>query len=182
MARLPDRRVVVSRLETTVEADRSNGFEGGSWGDDLAVLISHRPILDRGAELKGRGIRNAGGLLDGPALTQALTKRSAPTIVMAGHLHVRDCHGDGNVLQVICPALVEDPAEVAVVNLSLEDQLVVSVSFYPVVDGARSWPTLVDRETSWTWAEGKGWTYRGRPATVHTIDATSNQARPASRR
>jgi hypothetical protein len=152
--------IVVSLLETTSDASCSDGIDTDVWGNELAVVISHRPIIDRGEELAALEIQNAGAFAGGPRVTDVLMDRQAPTIVVAGHLHLRDCHGAGNVLQIISPALVEDPSEVAIVDVSAEDQRVVTVSFHPVVDDARPWPALVDRETTWVWTERIGWMRR----------------------
>ena len=48
------------------------------------------------------------------ALLQA---RVGPTIVLAGHIHVRDAHAEGRILQLVQAALVEPPFEAAVLDV-----------------------------------------------------------------
>jgi hypothetical protein len=128
------------------------------WGHDIAVVMSHRPIFDVSEALSRNGVNDAGRLMDPYDVAQTMLLRPAPTILVCGHLHVRHCQSFGNVLQIVTPALIEDPAEVSIIEMSVGETLTLGVEFVSVVDHARAWPALVPSGTDWTWQRHHGWT------------------------
>lgn len=86
------------------------------WEQDTVALLSHFPLLPRSADFKAAGLLYAGDLLDRSSWAEALLARSAPTIVLSGHLHARDSASAGRVLQFGFGALIEPPHEFSVVE------------------------------------------------------------------
>lgn len=93
----------------------------GAWGADAVVLVSHFPLLSRAALLSEHGFPYPGDLLDRSDAANALLCRPAPTVVLSGHIHARDSHAQGPVLQFSQGALVEAPYECALVEVSRAD-------------------------------------------------------------
>lgn len=87
------------------------------WEGETVALLSHFPLLSRRAEFAGRGLAYAGDLLDRSSWAEAVLARSAPTVVLCGHLHARDSVSAGRVLQLGFGALIEPPHEIALVEL-----------------------------------------------------------------
>ncbi len=87
------------------------------WEGETVALLSHFPLLSRRAELAEHGLAYAGDLLDRSPWAEALLARSAPSIVLCGHLHARDSVSAGRVLQLGFGALIEPPHEIGVVEL-----------------------------------------------------------------
>ncbi len=96
-------------------------LDAESWGDDLTLLASHFPLVSRAAALAERGLPYAGDLADREDLLARVAARSAPTVVLSGHLHVRDSAACGSVLQLCFPALVEHPFECSIVEVEEVD-------------------------------------------------------------
>lgn len=84
------------------------------------VVVSHFPVLSRAERLAERGLAYAGDLTNREELERQLTG-SAPVLVLSGHIHAREAHARGNLLQLSAGALVEAPHEVAVVDVDAED-------------------------------------------------------------
>jgi predicted phosphodiesterase len=87
------------------------------WGGELAVVASHYPLISRAAEVSAVGLPYPGDLLGRAALLDALLARDAPSVVLSGHLHVRDSAADGPVLQLLFAAVVEYPFECSLLEL-----------------------------------------------------------------
>ena len=87
------------------------------WGEEPVVLVSHLPLLSRASVVAERGMPYPGDLLDREQAGALLQARSGPTIVLAGHIHVRDAHAEGPVLQLVQAAMVEPPFEAAVLDV-----------------------------------------------------------------
>jgi hypothetical protein len=87
------------------------------WEGETAALLSHFPLLSRSAAFAGAGLAYADDLLDRSPWAEALLARSAPTVVLCGHLHARDSVSAGRVLQLGFGALIEPPHEIALVEL-----------------------------------------------------------------
>jgi Calcineurin-like phosphoesterase len=113
-------RMIVLDIEPT---DRGatfcarNGPDLASWGDDLTFFASHYPLVSRATELAALGLPYPGDLAGREHLLRALVDRPAPTIVLSGHLHIRDSTAVGPVLQLFFPALVEHPFECSILQL-----------------------------------------------------------------
>lgn len=88
-----------------------------AWGDDAVLLLSHYPIVSSTKRAAKAGLRYAGDLDDLDSVARPLLRRPAPTVVLSGHLHLRDTSAQGSVLQIGCGALVESPFEVVFLNV-----------------------------------------------------------------
>jgi len=105
------------------------------WGDELVVLLSHFPVIAREEAILRAGIRYVGSFEDRDAVLASLLARRAPTVVLHGHLHLRDVATDGPVLQIGCAALIEPPHERVVLDLIAgQDLPIVRVRHLPVMD------------------------------------------------
>jgi Calcineurin-like phosphoesterase len=89
---------------------------GDLWGNDTLALLSHFPLLSRSSEFAANGMPYSGDLLDRSRWAEAILARSAPTVVLCGHLHARDAASAGRVLQLGFGALIEPPHEFSVVD------------------------------------------------------------------
>lgn len=83
-----------------------------------AIVLSHFPLLSREDAARQAGLRYAGGSADRDGLAATLLAREGPTIVIHGHLHIRDAVAIGPILQIGCAALIEPPHEIAFVDLT----------------------------------------------------------------
>jgi predicted phosphodiesterase len=107
-----------------VDRDGFRAWEGETGGPGWAarhslatVVVSHFPLVAHADRLAAAGLPSPGELADRAALLERLAATRAPTVVLSGHLHVRDTLAHGNVLQVCVSALVEPPHEAAIVEL-----------------------------------------------------------------
>jgi len=81
------------------------------------VVVSHFPLVPHAERLADAGLPWPGELADRDLLLGQLAATCTPTVVISGHVHVRDATRHGSVLQVYVPALVERPHEAAVVDV-----------------------------------------------------------------
>jgi predicted phosphodiesterase len=95
-------------------------LDTSAWDEDPVLLLSHFPVLSHAQRLAERGMPYPGDLIDRPAIAQALTARTAPTVVISGHIHARDASCSGSVLQLVQGALVEAPYECSILGLSCD--------------------------------------------------------------
>lgn len=121
------------------------------------VLVSHFPLVPHAARLAAAGLPFPGELVDRGLLLELLGTTGAPTVVLSGHVHVRDAIAHGSVLQICVPALVEQPHEAAVVEI---DPLAQAVRCTRVRGGApasergaQPW-LLAPPEQRWSFADG----------------------------
>jgi predicted phosphodiesterase len=84
------------------------------------VVVSHFPVLSRAERLAERGLAYSGDLTNREELERQLIA-AAPVVVLSGHIHARETHARGNLLQLSAGALVEAPYEVAVVDVDAGD-------------------------------------------------------------
>jgi predicted phosphodiesterase len=86
--------------------------------DHLAtVVVSHYPLVPHAERLGAAGLPFPGELANRALRLDLLAATRVPTVVLSGHVHVRDASCHGNVLQLCVPALVERPHEAAVVEV-----------------------------------------------------------------
>ena len=85
--------------------------------DDLLVIATHFPLISRQRAVQARGLRYAGDLEDVEQHTQALARRTAPTVVLSGHLHVDDVHAEHRTLQLVNPPVVEGEGGASLVTI-----------------------------------------------------------------
>jgi len=88
-----------------------------AWGEEPVVLISHFPALSLASIVAREGFPYPGDLRDRGVLAHALLARTAPTLVVGGHVHARATLTEGPVLQMTGGALVEPPYECALVDV-----------------------------------------------------------------
>jgi hypothetical protein len=135
----------------------------GAVADGLAtVLVSHFPLVPHAQRLADAALPFPGELADRSLLLALATAVPIPTVVLSGHLHVRDAIGHDNVLQICVPALAEWPHEAAVVDV---DPLAGVVRCTRIGSGGAAagrgvepW-LLAPAEERWDFAEG-AWTRR----------------------
>ena len=82
------------------------------------LLVTHYPALSLEEETTRAGLRYAGDSPQALAKGAELAALPTPTLVLAGHLHVRASATRGSVLQLSFSSLIEPPHEVALVELS----------------------------------------------------------------
>jgi predicted phosphodiesterase len=127
------------------------------WGDEPVILLSHLPMLSRAAEVAARGMPHPGDLLDREQAARLLAERSAPTIVLCGHIHVRDAHSKGPVLQLVQAAMIEAPFEAAVLDVRTDVDggvLAARRTLRTSVKRVQHEPTLVEPVGCWRFASG----------------------------
>jgi predicted phosphodiesterase len=107
------------------------GPETAAWGDGLAVFVTHFPAISRAELFAEHDFKYPGDLRDREAVLAPLAEREAPTLVLCGHIHARDSHAEGRVLQLVGGALIEAPYECAIVDVD-EDALTVSREAHPL--------------------------------------------------
>ena len=133
-----------------------------TWGEDLVLLASHFPLLSRERVLTSRELPYAEDLLDREALAAPIMARSAPTVALCGHLHVRDSDSAGALLQLSCGALVEPPFEATVLELRARgEQLELERTAHELAHAPeRRDPRLVPAREVWRFRPGSGWQRR----------------------
>ena len=96
----------------------ARGGDGFRWTGVLErapLVVSHFPVLSRERRLSERGLKYAGDLTNRGALEWQIN-RDDPVIVLSGHIHAREAHAEGKVLQLSAGALIEPPHEIAIVD------------------------------------------------------------------
>jgi predicted phosphodiesterase len=130
---------------------------GGAWEDDVAVVASHYPLVSRAAEVSALGLPYPGDLVGRAQLLDALLAREAPSVVLSGHLHVRDSVAQGSVLQLLFAALVEYPYEHSL--LEVGPDYVTRTAFALEDAEHRRNPVLAPAVEHWQFAGG-AWSLR----------------------
>jgi calcineurin-like phosphoesterase family protein len=139
-------------------AGRSPDGAPSSAADGLAsVVVSHFPLAPHAGRLASAGLPCPGELAGRAPRLRQLAATGVPTVVLSGHVHVRDAIGCDTVLQICVPALVEPPHEAAIVDV---DPLAHTVRCMRVRGderaadrGAEPW-LLAAADERWTFAEG----------------------------
>jgi predicted phosphodiesterase len=98
--------------------------ETAAWGEEPVVFVSHYPVLSRTELFAEHGFEYPGDLVGREAIATSLLARSAPTVVLCGHIHARESHTHGPVLQLVGGALIEAPYECAVVEVDADTRTV----------------------------------------------------------
>ncbi|HET7043993.1 MAG TPA: metallophosphoesterase [Gaiellaceae bacterium] len=111
-----DERLDPATLEDALESVENVTLAGGPLPCEQRVVLSHYPLLDRRARLEAAGLLYAGDHPAGAARAERLRADGDSTVVLCGHLHVRESHADGPILQLACAALIEYPFEVALLD------------------------------------------------------------------
>jgi predicted phosphodiesterase len=126
-----------------------------AWAAGPALFVSHFPVLSRAELFAQHGWKYPGDLVDRTAVAEPLLARAAPTVVLCGHIHARESHARGPVLQLVGGALIEAPYECALVEIEVSDGTV------EVAREARPLPGApVEREPVFA-ARSERWRYEG---------------------
>lgn len=145
------------------------------WDDEPVVLVSHLPILSRAAAVAARGMPSTGDLVDREQAVALLQTREAATIVAAGHMHVRDAHAEGRVLQLLQAAMIEPPFDAAVLDVRTEADGAVHVTRRALSTSDQRGtyePTLAEPVGTWRF-EGGRWEATDRTTPVGDDGATA---------
>jgi predicted phosphodiesterase len=105
-------------VERDAEPGRTRWREGGELvgGEPVSVVASHFPVISRADRFAERGLAYPRDLSNREELRERLLGAS-PVVVLSGHVHARESHAEGNVLQLSAGALVEAPYELAMVDV-----------------------------------------------------------------
>jgi predicted phosphodiesterase len=141
--------------DATTRASRWTG-EGVLVADGRPhVVASHFPVLSRAARMRELGLAYPRELDNRAELCDHVAG-AGPAIVLSGHIHARESHANGNVLQLSAGALVESPYEVAVVDVRVSRGRVRvrrrAHSFGPPPAGPN--PAIASADERWTFATG----------------------------
>ena len=126
-----------------------------NWGDGPVLLLSHCALVDVRERFASNGLKHSANLDNHDEVVAGLRQRGAPTLILSGHLHVRDEVAQGNALQLLFAALIEAPHEAAILEIEASpDNITVSrrnIGIEPYeVERA---PILSADATRWTWRE-----------------------------
>ncbi len=123
-----------------------------AWLSDGVVFLVHHPMVSLAERCAGHGLKYAGNLDNFDTVAPAITNRFAPTIIMHGHLHVRDEVAVGNVLQLSFAALIEPPHEIGIVDIEIQSMREVTVRRRNIAIApteATQLPVVSAEETCW---------------------------------
>ena len=131
--------------------------EVSSWGEEPVVWLTHYPLISFEETTREAGLLYGDELADREEILQSLTERSAPTVVVSGHVHLRVDSIAGPVLQLACAALVEPPFEVSILEVERANGLatvrVENAALVPSLT-VRT-PTFVPPKREWIYDEEK---------------------------
>jgi predicted phosphodiesterase len=126
-----------------------------AWGAKPMLLLSHYPVISRETEATGAGWKYSGDAEGMTGLANDLAARSGATIVLHGHLHLKDAIARGTLLQLGFPALIEAGHEIAVVDVERHgDAMLVDVASFKIGADPRPTPTIGVPPTSWRFMNG----------------------------
>ena len=134
-----------------------------SWRDEAVLVASHFPVLSRAARIRAHGLRFAGDMANREEVADRLRARPGPSVVVCGHLHVRDSCSSGRVVQLACGALIEPPFEATLFELSVRGStLVVSRQAHELdTRPERRNPRIAPAREAWRYTPGRGWRREG---------------------
>ncbi len=118
----PQLRLAGLAIEPAPDDDgyRFMSLPGDGWGDGPLVLLTHFPVFSLRTRVTNEGHKYAGDALAADQIQTALLRRSNPTVVLHGHLHLRDALVHGRVLQLGCGALAEAGHERSIVTFHVD--------------------------------------------------------------
>jgi predicted phosphodiesterase len=131
----------------------------GEWGRGPVVLASHFPVLARERALREAGLRHPAGLLNRERIEDDLRGRRHPTVVVGGHMHVRDSAVAGPILQISCGSLIEPPFDATVLTVEAGDGSVTVERRAHELGRARERrdPRMVGARQRWRFRAERGW-------------------------
>jgi predicted phosphodiesterase len=128
-----------------------------AWGDSSVITLAHFPVLSRRRAFEQACRKYAGDVVNADQTEATLLSRSAPTVVLHGHLHMRDAVPRGRVLQLGFGALAEVGHEFATLTLTTEPnarRLRVDVETH-LLDASQGSPGLTPLRTTWQFSHGR---------------------------
>lgn len=130
-----------------------------AWGDDMLLWAIHHPGVSLRERCAAENLKYAGDLSNYAAVAAAVHGRSAPTLLIHGHLHLRDENLQGAMLQLSFASLIEPPHEIGLLTLTQDSgTLRVTRSALAVAaNDAERLPLLSPDSTAWTFSNGH-WT------------------------
>lgn len=128
-----------------------------AWGRDPVLLLSHFPVISRANCIAEAGFEYVGGFVNGASFVPQLTDRRAPTIVIHGHLHLRDATTVGNLLQISCAPLIEPPHDRTVLEIEVNDTAVTANLSHISVAASRvpRLPVLAPARARWVFKDAE---------------------------
>jgi 3',5'-cyclic AMP phosphodiesterase CpdA len=129
----------------------ATAFPDPGAADGLLVWATHYPVLSRATVVAVAGLRYPGDLLNLGDVQAPLLARTAPTLVLHGHLHLVTVATHGTLLQLGVPALVEWPHAWTTVTIGADGAVTselhpVAPEMQPTVDTILAAP-----KQSWRW-------------------------------
>ena len=130
-----------------------------AWLADGVLFAVHHPMISLAERCAAHGLKYAGNLdnFAESGIESAIKNRFGPTLIMHGHLHVRDETAIGNVLQLSFAALIEPPHEIGIVELELTNAQGLTISRTNIAVApthATQLPVLSPDETHWQLQDG----------------------------
>jgi predicted phosphodiesterase len=134
----------------------------GDWGREPVLFVSHFPVLARAEAVRKAGLRHPGDLIDRRTVERALERRRRPTVVLSGHVHVRDSASSGPILQLICGGLIEPPFDATVLTIEADgDAVTLTRTAHELGRGReRRDPRMVAARERWRFTPRQGWRRR----------------------
>lgn len=130
------------------------------WGNKLTVLLTHYPMISFSEKVSSASLIYGDDLEDREEVARPPLERSAPTVVVNGHIHLRHACVVGALLQVSCAALVEPPFEVTLLDFEVDPEteggrVVVRRNSIPLDSSpAVRCPTLAPAQQEWAFEAG----------------------------
>jgi predicted phosphodiesterase len=140
----------------TARSDERPDISG--WGDEPVVWLTHYPMISFADKASRAGLYYGDNDLDNlEQVARPLLERATPTVVVSGHMHMRDTCVEGEVLQVSCAALTEAPFEITFLDLERRgERIVVRIECVPVVPSSPDvrLPVLSPPQQEWVFEAG----------------------------
>ena len=123
--------------------------------DEPLVILVHFPLLSRVEEINAAGLKFAGAF-HWDRTEAELLARTAPTILLHGHLHVRHTTVERSILQIGFASLIEPPHAVAIVEIEESaGEIIVSVEHHDIASyDVPVLPVLSPAESTLTFTDG----------------------------
>ena len=100
----------------TARSDERPDVSG--WGEKPMVLLSHYPMISFRERAEREGVYYGDNDLENlEEVARPLLGRPAPTVVVNGHMHMRDDCAAEKVLQISCAALTQPPFDLTLLDL-----------------------------------------------------------------
>ncbi|HLL40792.1 MAG TPA: hypothetical protein VK357_14195 [Rubrobacteraceae bacterium] len=126
------------------------------------MLLTHYPMISFVEEASSASLIYGDDLEDLEEVARPLLERSAPTVVVNGHIHLRYACVEGRLLQVSCAALVEPPFEITLLDFEVDPKpeegrvAVRRRSLSLASSSAVRCPSLSPPKQEWTFERGRG--------------------------